>query len=210
MANFFKTFISGLSDKEKKFLYITGVIVMITLVDRMILGPAISQSKLLDYKIKDQVEVIRKNFSIVKHRDRIIEEANMYDEYYADKNASQEEMIASFLSEIEDLSKKAEINLTNINPVQVKEKEGYIELLLVIGCEGSMKNMLNFIYGVDEAKKPIRVFSFEMTPKSRENYEVKCNIEVTKLIMSKDKESIEELMQSYIEGNNVPAKNKNV
>jgi hypothetical protein len=65
----------------------------------------------------------------------------------------------------------ANIALTNVNPVVTEDKKGYTQASLTIECTGTMKSILDFIYSVDNSKKPLRVYSYDISPKSKENYE---------------------------------------
>jgi Tfp pilus assembly protein PilO len=185
MVKLVKAFISGLSAKEKRYVYIAGAFLLLTLFDRIVIGPFANESKMLDEKIISQKEITRKNLLILSHEDRIIDEVEIYNDYYANDLSSKEELIARFLSEVEGFSKSAGLNLTNIDPVQADDKEGHTEFSLAIGCEGNMKNILDFFYNVENSKRPVRIVSFEVTPKSRDGQDVRCNLTLSKLIVYK-------------------------
>jgi Tfp pilus assembly protein PilO len=185
MIKIIKAFVSGLSAKDKRYIYIAGAFLLLTFFDRIVIGPFSHESKMMDEKIAAQKEIARKNLIILSHEDRVIDEVAVYNDYYANEVSSREELIARFLSEVEGFSKAAGINLTNIEPVQPIDKGEYTEFLLAIGCEGSAKNVLDFFYNVENSKKPISIVSFEIAPKSRDGHEVRCNISIAKVIVYK-------------------------
>jgi Tfp pilus assembly protein PilO len=188
MIKIVKAFFSGLSKKERQILYIAAGFIVLALFDRMIIGPISKESKHLDEKIESQIKLTKKNIRILEYKDRILDDDEAYGDYYVSEDATQEELIASFLSEIEQMAKLTGITLTNINPVSTEEKNDYMLFQLTIECSGNMRNMLDFFYSISTAKKPIRLSSIELSAKKRETYEAKCIVTVEKLIISKAEE----------------------
>jgi len=183
MKKLLSTFISGLSSKEKMMLYCACAAVGIAVFDRLVLGPITKESANIEEKIKNQMVTVEKDLTILQYKDKIINEDKTYSVFYTKNGLSAEELIGTFLSEVEGLAKSSGIALNNINPVTTEEKKDYTEYSLIIECTGNMKNILDFIYGVDNSKKPIMVASFEIVPKNREAYDVKCTIEIVKVVL---------------------------
>jgi Tfp pilus assembly protein PilO len=184
MQKVLKAFISGLSQKEKMVLYVACVAVGLAIFDRLLLGPIMKETKNIEERIQAQITNTKKNLTILQYKDKIINEDDAYNIFYTKKGLSQDELIAVFLSEVEVLAKASGIALTNINPVMTEEKKGFVQYSLTIECAGNMKNILDFIYGIENSKKPIRVVSYEISPKTRETYDVKCTITVIKMMLT--------------------------
>ncbi|MDD4957074.1 MAG: type 4a pilus biogenesis protein PilO [Candidatus Omnitrophica bacterium] len=185
-----KAFFSGLSEKEKKVMYVTAFIVFVALFDRIIIGPFSAESDRLTEKINNQVALTSKNIKLLQYKDRILAEDVARKDFYIPSGQAQEELIASFLSEVEGVAKTSGIAISNINTVTVSEKEGYKEFSLIIECSGKMRDMLDFFYGIDNSPKPLRMASFDMSVKNRDDYEVKCTVTVIKLIVSRAEMSL--------------------
>lgn len=183
MNNFVEAFIAGLSPKERRILYITLGVVGLALFDRLILGPIDKESKAVDQAIEKSIIEIRKNNLILQYKDKIMKDNSDFATYYSKGNLSQEEQIAAFLSEVEDFAKASKIALTNMNPVTSEEKKGYLLYSLSIECASSMSNVLDFIYNIDNSKKPIRVLSYSILPKDRDNYNVKCTVTIIRAVI---------------------------
>lgn len=186
MANVLKAFISGLTPKEKRILYIACAIVFVSLFDRLILGPISHESRNLDNKIEEQTNLIKKNLLFLQYKDKITSEEEIHSIFYTKDDMTHEELVAIFLREVEGLAKNSNVMLSDINPVTMEEKKGYVEYGLTIECSGAMKDMLNFMYGIESAKKPIRIASFEILPKKRDAYEVRSEVTVVKIIVIPD------------------------
>lgn len=188
MTKVLKAFISGLSQKEKKILYVASAFMFLALFDRLLYGPLSNESKTIDEKIENQKIMIRKDLIILKYKNKIKEEAQAHSIFYAASGMTHEELVAIFLREIESLAKENKVALTNINPVDVEEKTGFIQYSMVVECSGIMQDVLNYIYAIESAKKPIRVYSFEISPKKRESYEVNCSLKIIKIILMENEE----------------------
>jgi hypothetical protein len=194
-----KSFIDGLSAKEKKLLYAAGLILGIMMFDRIVVGPILNESKILDEKILDQITNTEKNLRLLGYKERILEEDSSYGEYYTEEGLSREVLIASFLGEVESTAKNAGITLSNINPVNVVPKEGYTEFSLALECQGNMRNIIDFMYNIDNSRKPLRVLSFELAVKNRENYGVRCGITVVKMIFNRAEMAVKEAPEAVKE-----------
>ncbi len=186
MANMLKAFISGLSPKEKKILYIAGGLVCLALFDRLVVGPISRESNLLEERIDSQTKLIEKNLMILQYKDKIIGEDELHGDFYANLDSTQDQRTAFFLSEVEKLAKSSNVALTNINPVYSELKKGFIRSTLSIECSGKMEALTDFIYSIEDSQKPMRVASFEISPKNRDDYEAKCALTVEKIIIMPD------------------------
>ncbi|MBF0493829.1 MAG: hypothetical protein HQL28_01705 [Candidatus Omnitrophica bacterium] len=183
MKDFFEAFFSGLSAKEKKVLYVACAVVFVALFDRIILGPIFNESGILQDKIKSQTGLIQRNVLILKYKDAILKKSERLKNYFSSKDLSEEERIAAFLNEIESIGKSSGISLVNINPVNVEDKGKDKLYRLSVDCMGSMKNLLGFIYSVEASESLIRVISYNITPKDRDQYEVKATVTFEKVII---------------------------
>ncbi|MFH1768840.1 MAG: type 4a pilus biogenesis protein PilO [Candidatus Omnitrophota bacterium] len=184
MKNIFKAFISGLSPKEKKILYIAGGLIFLAVFDRMVIAPISQEARITEDEIDANIALIKKDLLILQYKNKIMADDKDHGFFYVKEDLVQEESIALLLSEVEEIAKKSQIVLTNVNRGAVEEKKDYVQYSLLIECEGKMNNIIDFIYNIDSAQKPIRVYSYEITPQKREDYTVRCMISVYKIIVA--------------------------
>lgn len=189
MKAFFEAIYSGLTEKEKKFLYIACVIACLALFDRLVLGPLTTEIDKLNTEIGAETNMIKSDIRILRYKDSIVDTYIGNGKYFATEGLSQEERIAKFLNEVEESAKISEIALTNINPVNVKDSGENAVYSLTVECLGSMENFIEFMYSLDSSKKMLNVVSYEFSPKNREEYQVKAILTVQKKLvypLSKD------------------------
>ncbi|MFA6636335.1 MAG: type 4a pilus biogenesis protein PilO [Candidatus Omnitrophota bacterium] len=196
MLDVVKSFFDGLSPKEKKLVYITGLVLGLMAFDRLVIGPIFYESKMIDERIRDQITHTEKNIRLLAYREKILEEDASYSDYYTREGLSREVLIATFLGEVESIAKSAEISLSNINPVNVVPMEGYTEFSLDLECQGKMKNIIDFMYKIDSSRKPMKIRSFEMAVRNRDNYEVRCGLTVEKMIFTRAEIAVREEPES--------------
>ena len=74
-------FISNLSGKEKKILYVTIVFVFLAFFDRLFMGPVLEKLSNIDDEISLQEESIVRDLRFLNYKDRIIKEEEIFSIY---------------------------------------------------------------------------------------------------------------------------------
>jgi hypothetical protein len=184
--NLIKSFLSGLSKKERLLLYAACFVLLLLFFDKVIYSPISQRINGIEDKISMQKELIHKNLLILKHEGQIIAERKKYQDFFSQEGLSHEEKVAEFLGEVERLAKSSQITLINIDPVEIEEENEFSKYKLTIEGRAKMENILRFIYTLDNTDKPIRTISCEITPQKRSEYLVQAIIEIEKLIIVSD------------------------
>ena len=184
MKEFITAFFSGLSDKEKKTLKIACVVVFIAIFDSVIFGPILKETVTEQERKETRINLIEKDLLILQYKDSINKKYDSFEKFFAKKDRTEEERIASLLNDVEGLAKRSTVALTNINPVTVEDSENdKILFRLTVECIGSMSDLLEFVYGINNSQKLMRVSAFSVVPKNKEEYQVKASITVVKQIV---------------------------
>ncbi|MBF0216779.1 MAG: hypothetical protein HQL30_07290 [Candidatus Omnitrophica bacterium] len=189
MKDIITAFFSGLNSNEKRMLYIACVVACLALFDRLILGPVQGEMGKVEEKIRIETGVIKDNLRILAYRDSIVDRYLKRDKYFEPENLTQEERISKFLSEVEEAAKKSSVALTNINPVNASEQGKDLVYSLVVECTGKMQSLVEFVYALESSQKMLKVVSYTISPKSREEYQVKASLTIVKKViypLSKD------------------------
>jgi hypothetical protein len=189
MKDIITAFFSGLNSNEKRMLYIACAVAGLALFDRLILGPVLGEMSKVDEKTRIETGIIKDNLRILAYRDSIVDRYLKRDKYFEPENLTQEERISKFLNEVEEAAKKSSVALTNINPVNAAEQGKDLVYSLVIECTGKMQSLVEFVYGLESSQKMLKVVSYTISPKSREEYQVKASLTIVKKVvfpLSKD------------------------
>lgn len=188
-----QNFISKLSPNEKKIFYIAIIFVLLALLDRLFLGPAMSRLKSLDEDIEQQKNVIKGDLRFLSYKDKILKENENFKPYYTAKTQAEEEIIAAFLKKVEILASDAKINLIKVNPADTKQRKGFIEYYANLECDGKLEDMARFIYSINTSGDLLKIVKLTMAPKKAGSEEVNASITVTKTII--DASAVEEAEQ---------------
>lgn len=185
MLETIRTFFSGLSQKEKKMLYVSVILLTMMLFDRLVISPISSETSAVKEEITEKLSLTRKNIRLLGYKERILEEDDRYSSYYTRQGLSREVTIATFLGDVENMAKNSGIALNNIDPVRESQRKGYTEFSLELECQGKMSEVFEFLYKIDVSEKPMRVESFQIAVRNRDNNEVRASVTVTKMIKTR-------------------------
>ncbi len=178
-----QNFLSKLSPTEKKIFYIAIIFVLLALLDRLFLGPAMSRLKSLDEEIEQQKNVIKGDLRFLSYKDKILKENETFKPYYAPKSQAEEEIIAAFLKKFEILASDSKVNLIKINPADSKQRKGFIEYYANLECDGKLDDMAKFIYSINTSDDLLKIVKLSMAPKKAGSEEVTSSMTVTKTIV---------------------------
>ncbi len=176
-------FISKLSGKEKKILYVTIGVVLMAFMDRLFLGPVTAKLSVLDEDIKTQENSIKRDLRFLSYKDRIIKERKLLNKYYVKKMQSEEEIIAAFLKRIEMLASDSKITLVKVTPTESAQKKGYIEYYASLECTGKLKDVVTFMHLIDSSPELLKIIKFSISAKKASPDEVLSSMTVSKIIV---------------------------
>ena len=177
-------FIEKFSDKEKNLFYLTIVVLLVLLVDRIFLGPILSSIKELDENIKYQENSIKRDLRFLSYKDHIISERKILKKYYNRKPQTEEEIIAGFLKRIEVLASSAKVNVIKLTPPgEAEQKKGYKEYVADLECSGKIKDVISFMHAVDSSDELLRIIRLSMNAKKASSEDILSSMAISKMII---------------------------
>ena len=172
-----------LSKREKLILAGTSLVLAALFMDRLILTPARYQIKLLDTKIRDEENAIRKSLQVLLRKDQITTDVKRFAVFSMDVKKPEEQM-TSFLKEIENIADKASVSLLYVKPGNEKEGEETKKYLANLECEGQMEEIVSFFYRIEDSVNLLEIEKYDIQPKSKESSVVHCVMTVSKMALS--------------------------
>jgi hypothetical protein len=182
----FNKFISGLSANEKKLLAFASLVVVVFLFDRLLVAPSMSRLRDIDEAIAKEEKVVGQNTRFLAHRDRVVQEAAVFKDFYAKGVRAEEEVIGDFLKKIESLATKSEIMLVKVFPDGQDVQKNYIKYFVTLDCSGKIENITNFMYAVNSSPELLKVEKMNLLGNVREAEKVQATITISKMIMGAD------------------------
>jgi hypothetical protein len=180
-----------MSDKEKKILYVTIVLVTLALLDRLFLGPVSDRLRLINEDIKQQEVIIQRDARFLQYKDKILKESKDFEKYFSTKTADDDVVNAEFLSTIEKLATQSNVVLAKSNPAKAKVDKQFIEYGAELECSGELKNIISFMYAINSTEDLLKITKFNMTPKKGTEQDVSVAMTIVKLLIGRDMSNTE-------------------
>lgn len=179
----FQDFYTKLNDQEKKILYIAIAVVLLMGLDRLFLGPVLSKINSFDEEIEQQKKIAQRDLRFLSYKGRILNENSTLSMYYKNDSETVEEVIASFLKNLEMMATETNVDLIKVTPADSKERKGYLEYFANLECEGLLENIVNFMYAIDTSDDLLKISKINMTLKRASGDEVLVAMVVAKMIV---------------------------
>ena len=179
-------FISGLKPNERKILAIVSVVVILGLFYGLLLRPALKRSGEIDAMIAKEENTVRKNATFLAGRDKAVQEAGSFKDYFTKDVKSEEEVIADFLKKIESQASQSGVQTSKISPAGQDYQDDYLKYLVSVDCSGTLENLTNFIYAINNSKELIKVEKMNIGGNAKNAEIVQASMTISKMIIGAD------------------------
>ena len=112
------SFVSKLSGREKIIFYATAVVVSLVLMDKLVLGPILSQINSLDRRIRNQKTAALRALRILGRRDELEEKINIYEPYFR-KPLSDDRAIRALRENINELAAESSVSVNEMKALKM-------------------------------------------------------------------------------------------
>jgi hypothetical protein len=147
------------SRRERLFLYVSAIIIIIFLVDRFIFGIMFDEIGAIETKINLARTELNEDVVLLSYKDKIIKESETYSKYL-----EKEESPGVKLQELmNSLAIQSELVTNEIKPVSSKDANKYT---VELKAEGKMKNLVAFLYNLSLAQSLLKVDKMDLAPKA--------------------------------------------
>ncbi len=178
LYNFWKK----LSKKEKIFFCVASFVGIAALVDIGIIQPITYRRDSLSQEIKKKEAAIQQALHILGQRERILEEKEIYGDYFASQKSEDEEIL-SILKEIGSLAEETQVYLQEVRPGRLEEGPPFDTYRVTISFEGQMGQVASFIYKLEDSEKLMRVESLNLSPKSPGSSVAVCRMTISRIVV---------------------------
>ncbi len=179
-------FISGLSKNEKQMLVVASLFVLLALFYRLLLGPSLARMKELDESIAKEEDVIRQNMRFLEYRERILQEASTFNDFYTRDVRAEEEIIADLLKQLELMGTRSKVELSKISPAGQEAQKDRVKYFATMDCSGKLEDVTSFVYAINNSKELIRVEKMTLSGNTRNADVVQASLTVSKMIVAAD------------------------
>jgi hypothetical protein len=158
------------------YFYITAVIITLFLVDRFIFGMMLGQINQLDERIATLKSELDENKKVISLRDNISKESELYGKYLIKEENPDRELPKI----INTLAIQAKLVNSELKPIVSKDTTRY---LVELNAEGTMKDVVNFMYNLNTVQSLLKVEKIDLSPKTAKSEILKIYILISKAVV---------------------------
>ncbi len=136
--------IKRLTQREQFFAIIVVVLGIILFGYYSLVQPFKEQIRLLENKIKDNEKQIGKNFKLIRKGEAGDKEYKIYLEKFK-QDKPNEQVMSSILSEIEEVARELQLQISDLKPKRVKEGEYYNQFSVSLTIDGHLEDIVHFL-----------------------------------------------------------------
>ena len=169
-----------LSAREQRVLQVGVACVFLWLLDTAIFRPVWG----LYVSTKEEIALAEMTLARNKtnlERKESVESAYTKYRSFVKPAGNDEEENANLLSEIERLARSNQVVLVDMKPREIKVSQFHKEYTAELDAESDMKNLIGFIYQLEQSGQLMKVFHSKFSPKDAKSDVIKAKIVVTKI-----------------------------
>jgi len=167
-----------LTKREKIILYVTLSVVVLVVVDQVVVRSVMHTLSSVDKQIAEIEGEIQTGIGLLGQKDRMMKEVDFYASYAAPGD-NQEDGTLVLLKEIQEAASKSSVNLVYVKPGRA-EQEGSVSVFnAIFESEGSMEQLIRFLYTIENSKNLLRVEKYTVQPVSKQSSAAKCSATVS-------------------------------
>ncbi|MBM3251572.1 MAG: hypothetical protein FJZ11_02155 [Candidatus Omnitrophica bacterium] len=137
--------LKNISPREKNILLICILLIASYLVFNFIIGPISEKNNSLNNEIASQELKLKKSYNKVNLKDSQELEYQNYADFIKQKDSDEQEMSA-LLSQIESVSAKIQIHVSDMKPLRVRAVDFYKKFSVELEAEGLLDEIARFIH----------------------------------------------------------------
>ena len=182
---------SKLSKRERMIIYFLLVAFGAFLFDKTVLQPVAGRLSALNQEIGEKEKKLIRALHVLQQEEHIIDE---HDKHTARlmQEASDEETITAFQSSVEQIAKKTNLNIMNMQPMNVNISEDYKKYSVRVEAEATMVYLADFIFQLERDPQLLRISEINLSPGRRAASFIRINMLITKITLMRQEEEEEE------------------
>jgi len=177
-------FISNLNENQKKLLVIAVVIVVAALFDRLLIAPTMSRLSSIEEDITKEEASIKQDIRFLGYKDRILKESQEIAPYLTKDMTTDEEMIAGFLKQIENLANQTKVTLIKVSPAPGEQDADYWKYQADLECSGELSDVISFMHVINSNTGLMKVLKFNFSSKKTDTDEIKATMTIEKIVVT--------------------------
>jgi len=172
-----------ISGREKTLFILVVFVIAVSLSYAFVIEPLYKKYQDLNQEMEFKEVRLKRNNKLIREHDAINAEFNKYSEQLKIKGSDEEEM-ASVLSEIEKIGQSAQVYLSDVKPQPIKDRDFYRLLGVEVKFQASMETLSKFIYNLQKSPFLLRVKRLQVNSKGQSSNLLEGTIQINKISIS--------------------------
>lgn len=170
-----------LNKREKIILWLTAGVIAFSIIFKFFITPVLTKNDDLNKEIKLTQAKLKRSLRLLKQKNYI---KSKYSKLLPLDNLSDEPQDSSvgLLSELERLSKNANIRIIELRPETAKKSGLYKEIFVDLRADGAMSGYLKFIYDIERSPLLLKIKKFQLSAKSNTPI-LESNLSLSQLVV---------------------------
>ena len=179
------TYISKLSERDKKLLIVALILITIAMFDRLFIAPTLSKLSSLDEEIAKEQDSIKQDMHFLSYKNKILKEGREVNPYFTEKVLTDDEIIAAFLKKIEVIASKANVVMAKVTPTVGQQDDKYLKYTADLECSGKFADVITFMHLMNTSDELTKVVKYNLVSKKADSDELKATMTIAKVIVTK-------------------------
>jgi len=166
------------NSKEKILAVGVGLLLAVFVLKNLVLGPIYDKMTMYGQEIEQNQMAMRKYMVLEKNRPEIIK-AQKQIEGYSSLRGSDDEKASMIMGKVESEARRCKLQILDMSPVgSSKAKSGMNVYRVSMRAEGQLKNILDFIFGIEGASILLQVEKIALSAKDEAGSALKIDITI--------------------------------
>ncbi len=172
----------NLYKRERNIVIIIAGILFLLAVYSFVFAPLIEKLAFVNREIEGKELKLIKNKKILSREQPVADSYKKYEQYLK-QNVSDEQTMASILSDIEAVAHEVNIQVNDMKPRKVKRVDFYNSFAVEIECEGKLQEIIKFLYKLQNPPHLLRAEKVRLEKQVVSGATLKCYLLSTKILI---------------------------
>jgi len=170
----------NLKKKERILAIAFGSLAAIFIMDKLTLSPVLNKLDDLDRQVETGEKDLEKILYIDAQKTSIHESFKKI-KAYMETGKTEEDTLAAIMKKIEEMANSCDITLLNMKPDVTREEDvhGYRMKKMSLDTEGSQKDIIRFLYKLENSDYPLSIDDIDFDIKDRATGLMQAELEVS-------------------------------
>lgn len=174
---------SSISKRERAIFSITILVIFLSVIYSFILEPLYKEYADLNQEINTRHVQLAKNLRLIREKDIVKQEFKKYGHRLKADRSDEEEM-ATVLTEIEKIGNSTGIYLSDVKPQKMQEMDFYKIMLVEIRFQGTMQTLSKFIYELQDSALLLKASRLQINSKGADQQLIKGVLQISRISIS--------------------------